>query len=271
MTALELGLLESATSPQRAADFDRYARRQGADVCPYLEDAGCSVYAVRPFSCRTFGHHLIDGTTLPDGCVFDGHARRVAVGDYFRQVPGAERLRDLSRDFQMLHAPAGPGAITEDASGDAASWGERDGWDEALRCIAAADLEGAARALPGPAIGVFSSYVRGLLLSELGLHEQALESFNAVLLECPQRPDLRALCGFHRFQLGDSAGAEADWLEAVRQDPERPLPWSFLGYLALGRQEWQWAVTCFGAAERLEPEQPLHGQRRRQAQAQLAG
>ncbi|MEQ9497138.1 MAG: YkgJ family cysteine cluster protein [Deltaproteobacteria bacterium] len=48
-------------------DDARRARARAHDdprVCPFLEEGACSIYAVRPLACRTYGYYVEDGRGL---------------------------------------------------------------------------------------------------------------------------------------------------------------------------------------------------------------
>jgi len=42
--------------------------------CPFQEGALCSIYPVRPYYCRIYGHYDYLGESLLEGCVYRGHA-----------------------------------------------------------------------------------------------------------------------------------------------------------------------------------------------------
>ncbi len=262
VTDLELAVLGEA-----GPEFARYAARErhpdGQFVyaeCPNLGPEGCRVYELRPFSCRVFGHYRASGTTLPSECVYLNRDREFPASDYYRAVPGALRLRELSRDFQLRRVPGGasPGV---DSGGVGLNL--EDPWDRALEQVGRGELpelptESAAESL-------FAAYVRALVAGELGQHAEALKHYQRVVAECPERHDLLTFAGFHAFQLGQMDQAEGYWLQSLRLFSGNPLTFSFLGYLYSHRQQWQMAADFFGAAFELEPGQPVHAQRRDEA------
>lgn len=263
--------LELAVLGERAPDFARYAARERQDdgsyvfaECPNLGPDGCLVYSRRPFSCRVFGHYRAVGTALPSECVFVGKDREFPAADYYRVVPGALRLRELSRDFQLRRVPSA-------GSGDGESAGVglnlEDPWDRALERVGLGELPD----LPPEAEeeSLFACYVRALVAGERGQHQLALRFYTRLVSECPERHDLMTFAGFHAFQLGFLDQAEGYWLRSLRLFAGNPLTFSFLGYLFLHRQQWQMAADFFGAAFELEPGQPLHQQRRDEALARL--
>lgn len=42
--------------------------------CPFQEGDYCSIYAVRPYYCRVYGHYNYRGNNLLKGCVYCGHS-----------------------------------------------------------------------------------------------------------------------------------------------------------------------------------------------------
>jgi Flp pilus assembly protein TadD len=142
-----------------------------------------------------------------------------------------------------------------------------DPWDVALEAITAGQFP----ALPAasPEEPLFATYVRALWSSAQNLHPQALSHYLRLTEFCPERADFRTFAGFHAFQLGQLDMAEQLWLESLQFDAQQPTAFAFLGYLATHRQDWQAAADFFGAAAQLEPDQPLHLQRRQQALQQL--
>ena len=269
VTDLELAVLGEA-----GADFERYASRERSEagdyvfeVCPNLGPEGCRVYEKRPFSCRVFGHYRASGTVLPLECVYVGRDREFPAAEYYRVVPGALRLRELSRDFQLRKVPSG---VASGSAGEMGGVGLNldDPWDRALEAIGRGELP----ELPDvtETEGIFARYVRALVAGERGQHGPALGYYLEVLRHCPQRHDLMTFAGFHAFQIGQLEQAEELWLASLRLFTGNPLTFSFLGYLYSHRKHWQMAADFFGAASELEPGQPLHAQRRDQALTRMA-
>lgn len=267
VTDLELAVLGEA-----GPEFARYAARERqADgsylhaECPNLGPAGCQVYERRPFSCRVFGHYRASGTTLPSECVFLGKDREFPAPDYYRVVPGALRLRELSRDFQLRRVPSS--APTGGGESAGVGLNLEDPWDRALELVGRGEMP----ELPeeGEGESLFAAYVRALVAGERGQHAEALHHYQRVVDECPERHDLMTFAGFHAFQLGQLDQAEGFWLQSLRLFAGNPLTFSFLGYLYSHRQDWQMAADFFGAAFELEPGQPLHLQRRDESLARL--
>lgn len=268
VTDLELSLLEMRYGQASAERFAVYARRQrdesGAfvyEVCPNWAEDGCQVYSHRPFSCRVFGHFRPAQTRLPDGCVYEGKDREFPAAEYYRVVPGARRLRQLSRDFQLRRATAIPGPSPASQAGVGLDF--EDCWDEALDQIGRGELP----TLPAESADepLFASYIRALVEGEAGQHAEALRHYRRVLQACPQRSDLMTFAGLHAFQLGQIPEAEELWLGSLHLNPRNPMTHSFLGYLYFHGREWQLAADFFGAAMELEPDQPIHRQRREDA------
>lgn len=262
--------LELAVLGEGGAEFARYAARERlADgtflypECPNLGPQGCRVYATRPFSCRVFGHYRASGTTLPAECVYLGKDRPFPAADYYRSVPGALRLRELSRDFQLRRVPDRQAAHGGESAGVGLNL--EDPWDRALEQVGRGEMPELPLEKEGEPL--FAAYVRAMVAGERSQHEEALRHYLRVVNECPGRHDLMTFAGFHAFQLGQMEQAENFWLQSLRLFAGNPLTFSFLGYLYSHRQQWQMAADFFGAAFELEPNQPLHRQRRDEALA----
>jgi len=266
VTDLELSVLGEA-----GPDFARYAARERSEsgefvfpICPNLQPEGCIVYALRPFSCRVFGHYRASGTSLPLECVYLNRDQEFAAPDYYQAVPGALQLRELSRDFQLRRVPSGQ------AAGDAGGVGLnlQDPWDRALDQVGRGEMPSLPVETKGESL--FAAYVRALVAGEQGEHAQALRYYLRVLEACPDRHDLMTFAGFHAFQLNHLEQAEGLWLQSLRLFTGNPLTFSFLGYLYSHLQRWQMAADFFGTASELEPSQPVHLQRREQALERVA-
>ena len=267
VTDLELAVLGEA-----GPDFARYAARErkadGSYVfpeCPNLGPEGCRAYERRPFSCRVFGQYRASGTTLPLECVYLGRDREFPAPEYYRLVPGALRLRELSRDFQLRRVPSG---VAGDGKCAGIGLNLDDHWDRALEQVARGEIPALPEEFEGESL--FSSYVRALVAGEQDNHRDALRFYLRIASQCPERHDLLTFAGFHAFQLGLLEQAESLWLQSLRLFSGNPLTFSFLGYLYSHHQNWQMAADFFGAACELEPGQPLHQRRRDQALAQLS-
>lgn len=271
VTQLEIALLRRHYGEPKSQDFSRFAARQrnpdgtyAFEVCPNLGKNGCEVYPHRPFSCRVFGFYRERQTRLPEVCVYRGQDQEFSEPEYYDVVPGALRLRQLSRDYQMqagqLGQPQGSAAV------QGVGLNLQDPFDQALQWVTEGRAQEARNLLPAELESepVFASYVRALVAGELQLHGEALVYYQKVLHHCPGRDDLMTFAGFHAFQLADPT-AEKLWLQSLTLNPSNPLTHSFLGYFYLQQQEWQLAADFFGAAAELQPEQVSHAARREQA------
>jgi len=177
VSELELRLLERRVGPQHA--FRGYlaheTRPDGSlryEVCPHY-DKGCQVYEWRPFSCRTFGPWREMGTSLPEGCVYEGFSQTVGRREQERVVPGAAGVKKLILELRA-EQPVGAAAVGElRAAGDpldVALRHARKGEEEAAR----AEL---ARALELYARHPFILSNAGLIYAILKDHTTALEVF----------------------------------------------------------------------------------------------
>lgn len=61
--------------------------------CPFQTGVLCSIYPVRPYFCRIYGHYDYRGKNLLDGCVYKGHA---TVYNRKEELPLISELESLS-------------------------------------------------------------------------------------------------------------------------------------------------------------------------------
>ncbi|MDD4334103.1 MAG: YkgJ family cysteine cluster protein [Desulfotomaculaceae bacterium] len=63
-------------------------------LCPFQEGNRCSIYVVRPYFCRVYGHYNYRGDNLPKGCVYFSHSIT-----YFdkKELPLYDDLNSLSQ------------------------------------------------------------------------------------------------------------------------------------------------------------------------------
>jgi Fe-S-cluster containining protein len=64
--------------------------------CPFQTGLLCSIYPVRPYFCRIYGHYDYQGKNLLDGCVYRGHA---TVYTKKEELPLLYELEELSDTF----------------------------------------------------------------------------------------------------------------------------------------------------------------------------
>lgn len=242
---VEYAHLEDRFGKPRADAFRAYAERREhtPGACPFydLTMRGCGIYADRPFACRVFGHFRMQGTALPDACVFAGREREVARGAYFREVPLTEELRDLDRRFSSRqHVPLHEAApeVTRSTLQEIRRNADP---DDPFAMAFVAGLEGrAADALalldrgleerPEEANGHFQ---KGVLLDEMKRPGDAARSFaRAVRLE-PDNPRFCLHLAFSLLEGGDAGSALGAFQRAVALNPGDPTACGFLGYLLL--------------------------------------
>jgi len=103
---LELTGLEwlDVAEPEEEGDVDRNGNRQAFEWalrrkpkgdCIFLEEGGCSIYAARPFICRTYPFYLEDGKAV--ACECDGLQGRGGLGE-----SGDDALA-LAKELQARH------------------------------------------------------------------------------------------------------------------------------------------------------------------------
>ena len=71
--------------------------------CPFQEGALCSIYPVRPYSCRAYGHYDYRGMSILKNCVYYGHA---IPYDHPAQLPLYEEIEELNARYLEKKAAA---------------------------------------------------------------------------------------------------------------------------------------------------------------------
>ncbi|TEB09391.1 YkgJ family cysteine cluster protein [Pelotomaculum propionicicum] len=71
--------------------------------CPFQTGVLCSIYPVRPYFCRVYGHYDYQGKNLLDGCVYKGHA---TIYYSREELPLYHELVDLAGSFSEQKEPA---------------------------------------------------------------------------------------------------------------------------------------------------------------------
>jgi len=267
VSELELELIAAHHGPP--TEFRRYLERATDEegrlvhaVCPNYGDGGCGIYAVRPFSCRLFGHVREAGTCLPEGCAFIGHEREFARQDYFKSVPETSRLRRLTREFRVLLPVAREYVTPCGEAGEAAELDHLDLDDAQDRALllqvqgrwpeALAELLAAREEEPS----AYLNYSLGLVLGSLDRHEEALEAFLRAREEAPERADLAYYAGYHLLMLGRGQEGRVFLEEAVLLEPAHSLALGFLGYHYLQCGQPEEARAWFARASAADPGNP---------------
>ena len=265
VSELELELVRTRMSETCALGFSSYLNRDKAadggllhPVCPNYdeEQKGCRIYAVRPFSCRVFGHHLQAGTALPPDCVFESRAAVFAPGEYYVSIPLSSRLRWLTRELQLFRPLAAASSGGSRAT-DSDFFNADDPIDRAIRHQLAGNLPAALEELlAARCLEPRSNYLHyslALLYAMQNRHREALESFREVVLEVP-RADLHAMAAHHCLALGDPRAAEVELLAALELDPRCSMALGMLAYLHLMENQLEKGAAYLERALREEPD-----------------
>ena len=266
---LELDYLRARVGPARVEAFRRFALREEGEVCPYYE-GGCTVYAHRPYSCRTFGHYRERSTLLPEVCVFNGHERQFETRAYFTEVPEAGAIHQLKRDYLVLREPAPVTARAGPAPTKLDHLNPDDPLDRAWMQL----LQGDFVAAEGSALEAPESPTRqrslGLARSGQENWEGAWDAFARAVQLAPRAADLRYQLARAMLELGalDPAAAELD--EAVRLNPQHAPALAYRGYVEIARGNLAAAPPWLKRSLEVDPEQPLVQQRLQAVQQRLA-
>lgn len=255
---LELDYLASRVGPEKVEQFRRYAAREpgAAAVCPYYQD-GCTVYAHRPYSCRTFGHYREQRTVLPEVCVFRGHEREFAPEEYFALLPEARAIHQLKRDYLAMRAP---GPVSAGGGHPAVSLAHLDptdpvdrAWMELFRGEYAAAEASAAQGR----ITAMQQMTLGLARSGQENWEGAREAFQRAVQLAPEAADLRYQLARAELELAAFQAAAQALDEAVRLNPQHAPALTYRGYLELAQGRMEAGIPWLERSLEVDPSQSL--------------
>lgn len=240
--------------------FRRYAAREEGEVCPYYQ-GGCTVYAHRPYACRTFGHYREEGTVLPEVCVFVGKERPFETRSYFATLPEARALHQLKRDYLAVRPPgpvsggAPPGRI------DLSHLDPDDPVDRAwLELTRGQYLEAEGAALRGEETPL-QQMTLGLARAGQENWEGARWAFARAVELSPEAADLRYQLARALLELGDYEGAAAQLDRAVQLNEQHAPALSYRGYLEIARGNPAGAAAWLEKSLAVDPGQELVRQR----------
>jgi Fe-S-cluster containining protein len=262
VTVLELEYISEREGPQKIPSFRSFVAREGeVDLCPYFDETqwGCGIYSSRPFSCRLFGHHRSQDTTLPEVCVFKGQEQIFQTERYYRDVPRASELRDLVRAFWPFqsrshrHAESGtlpvalnPGSARPvgDALDQALQLQSEERLPEALQALAESDLEQTS----------YSLYCVSLILEGLGCHEDAARALKEALLDAPDCVPLHFRLACNLLYSGQGEEGEEEFRKTLELEPEHVQALALLGGHLFTQGQNEDALQYLLRASRLEPD-----------------
>lgn len=260
VTAIELDFIECSVGPEKLDDFRLFLKRDGEiPLCPYYE-GGCSIYEVRPFSCRVFGHYRRVDTFLPEVCVFRGQEHIFGVGEYQNTVPQSEELIFLSRAY-WAHRIQRPSMETHYQAA-----GLEDSLGRALDLLSQGDASAALEEMEQEsADDPFTLYSKSLMLEEAGRPDLAFELLQRALEQAPESPDLWHRLGCTLFALGDRQNSEAAFRRAVHYHPKHGQAWGLLGMHRFMSADFNEAAFCLQKAVDIFPDNPVFLSRLQQA------
>jgi len=260
VTELELAYLAQGGGADRLDDFRAYtAAATDADghlrfpVCPYY-DVGrhaCTVYEVRPFSCRVFGHFRVEGSRLPADCVFEGTEEAFPRAHYAARVPLARELVELDWEHLSRSGHAADTPVTPEGEPPAPGTVER-----AVFHMLRGESPEAHAAFAQAAPSAWLHYSWGTLHTREGDHAKAAEHYAEALRIEPRNPLYALQQGIALLQSGRVEDAYAALEQSVALRPSGEHAHALLGHLDLAMGRPASAVQRFEAALRLIPDDP---------------
>lgn len=254
VTSLELDFIEDRVGSERIEDFKKFLGRKKGLTCPYY-DQGCSVYEVRPYSCRLFGHFRREDTPLPQVCVFRGQEQIFGVQEAQERLPLSEELTRMSRDYWAYRVQRSDNFPVYQAAGlqpDLASAFdllEEGRYEEAV-----------AVAVDHQAQDPFSLYCKSFVCEMAGELELAQELALTALKQAPDCPDLWSRLGAVQITLQRYDLARTSLERCVLLNPADADGWGLLGMLNLKAEQPAQARECLERAVALQPHNPVYQQ-----------
>ena len=270
VSEIEFALVEERVGKEAADRFRTYiAKKQDShgnylyERCPNYDwqTRGCGIYEHRPYACRVFGHLKPEGTSFPTGCFYAQRARAFEAKNYFDEVPGAQELRFLSREFSLLTPPVAAHYLDPEqpAEADVSRLGQTDPVDRALLLQLEGKLEEAAVVLieaRGEQPSLYLDYCLASLLTQLEQHETAMALYESLLANLPDRKDFHYYAGYHALQSSQRSAARVHFLSTVEALPNHALALGFLGYMDLQEGRWVEAEVWLLRACVSDPDNP---------------
>ena len=97
---------------------------------------------------------------------------------------------------------------------------------------------------------------RGLRELESEAHAESIETFGDAIVLDPNLAEAWHQRGIARFRSGDTAGAAADFQQALKLEPREFAIWKTLADIATARQDWKGAYDAWQKFMALNPKTP---------------
>ena len=97
---------------------------------------------------------------------------------------------------------------------------------------------------------------RGLRELEAETYDEAIETFDAVIVLDPTLAEAWHRRGVARFRSGDTAGAVGDFHQALKLEPREFVAWGTLADIATAREDWSGAYTAWRKVMEIDPKTP---------------
>jgi|GEM_PF-2003954 len=274
---MELDYMTRHIGRDRVEEFKDYIFRKTDEdgkfrytVCPLYstESGGCSAYQWRPLSCRLYGRYFVEGSSVPDICIFKESGIWFKVSDYFKVVPYAEEFRNLSREY-LSSRPYSISSMNEERcfaenfTLEPILAGEDfdDPVDRALNLQLCGELEKAyetfMEAESSNRESPYFYYYLGNLCDEMERYTEAREYFRRAVSMKDDDSLFHFRAALDLVVLGEHQEAYAAFQRVVMLNPRNAMAYGYLGYLDLLGGRLKEAAACLEKALSLDGEQKL--------------
>jgi tetratricopeptide (TPR) repeat protein len=112
---------------------------------------------------------------------------------------------------------------------------------------------------------------RGLRELKAETYDEAIESFDAVIVLDSSLAEAWHRRGIARFRSGNTAGALSDFQQALKLEPREFAAWRTLADIAVAREDWAGAYTAWQKAMEIDPKTPDGEARSRELKRKAVG
>ncbi|MEQ8188215.1 MAG: tetratricopeptide repeat protein [Candidatus Eremiobacterota bacterium] len=190
--------------------------------CPLYDDCGCSVYPVRPYSCRTYG--LYGRIPVPPFCAFRDFTITYKAKDFYNTVPLASEFFEIKSLYDIL--------ITENLAEKAEKY-----YNFALHLYYRGNIDEAEKHL-GNAIYTDPShsqayYQLALIYYDKGNIFQAIDLTEKALSRDPCNLTITLKLALFLTKINETSRAETIFLRILEEDPFNKMALLGLAHIAL--------------------------------------
>lgn len=276
VSAVELDLMVSFIGEEEVEKFKGFISRERDggggyrfSICPFYQ-GGCTIYPVRPFSCRFFGPFRIKGTPFPPECNYEGKEREIEERDLAGEIPLWKEFQDLKREH-LGHLPL---HYSSESKEFGVSTPEK---EDVLDFVGVSKLpkksdpphvkaryyhnlgllpramEEYRKALEVNPDDAYAHFYLGTIHQEKEEYEKALRHLQTAFSLLPSQPIFAYRLALAHDLVGQRGKALSLYLTAISLNPENSMAHGNVAFLKLENGEFQDSLVYFGRAVTMDP------------------